>query len=246
MKTTYKITGMTCEACKYKVQSLLQKSMGVESVEVNLETNEAIIESLNAINIAALKNALKEAPKYQIDLPSTNDNSLSITETKSWFETYKPVLLIFFFVTAISLIAAWQTQHHFAMTWMRYFMAGFFFAFSFFKLLDVKGFAESYAMYDLIAKRIPFYGKVYPFIELLLGFLFLLNWQPLWVNAFTILLMSVSLAGVLQSVLNKTKIRCACLGAVFNLPMSTVTIIEDGLMVVMAAWMILMELKLLA
>jgi len=47
-------------------------------------------------------------------------------------------------------------------------------------------------------------------------------------------------------VLNKTKIRCACLGAVFNLPMSTVTIIEDGLMVVMAAWMILMELKLLA
>jgi len=246
MKTTYKITGMTCEACKYKVQSLLQKSMGVESVEVNLETNEAIIESLNPINIAALKNALKEAPKYQIDLPSTNDNSLSITETKSWFETYKPVLLIFFFVTAISLIAAWQTQHHFAMTWMRYFMAGFFFAFSFFKLLDVKGFAESYAMYDLIAKRIPFYGKVYPFIELLLGFLFLLNWQPLWVNAFTILLMSVSLAGVLQSVLNKTKIRCACLGAVFNLPMSTVTIIEDGLMVVMAAWMILMELKLLA
>lgn len=246
MKTTYKITGMTCEACKYKVQSLLQKSMGVESVEVNLETNEAIIESLNPINIAALKNALKEAPKYQIDLPSTNDNSLSITETKSWFETYKPVLLIFFFVTAISLIAAWQTQHHFAMTWMRYFMAGFFFAFSFFKLLDVKGFAESYAMYDLIAKRIPFYGKVYPFIELLLGFLFLLNWQPLWVNAFTILLMSVSLTGVLQSVLNKTKIRCACLGAVFNLPMSTVTIIEDGLMVVMAAWMILMELKLLA
>ncbi len=246
MKTTYKITGMTCEACKYKVQSLLQKSMGVESVEVILETNEAIIESLNPINIAALKNALKEAPKYQIDLPSTNDNSLSITETKSWFETYKPVLLIFFFVTAISLIAAWQTQHHFAMTWMRYFMAGFFFAFSFFKLLDVKGFAESYAMYDLIAKRIPFYGKVYPFIELLLGFLFLLNWQPLWVNAFTILLMSVSLAGVLQSVLNKTKIRCACLGAVFNLPMSTVTIIEDGLMVVMAAWMILMELKLLA
>jgi copper chaperone CopZ len=245
MKTTYKVTGMTCEACQYKVQSLLQKSMGVEAVEINLESNETVIESLNPINIEALKNALKEAPKYQIELPSANDSSLSIPETKSWFETYKPVLLIFFFVTTISLLAAWQTQHHFAMNWCRYFMAGFFFAFSFFKLLDVKGFAESYAMYDLIAKRIPFYGKVYPFIELSLGFLFLLNWQPLWVNLFTFLLMSVSLGGVLQSVLNKTKIRCACLGAVFNLPMSTVTIIEDGLMVAMAAWMILMELKLL-
>jgi hypothetical protein len=38
--------------------------------------------------------------------------------------------------------------------------------------------------------------------------------------------------------MNKQKIRCACLGAVFNLPMSTITIIEDLLMVAMAAWML--------
>ncbi|RYZ78221.1 MAG: heavy-metal-associated domain-containing protein, partial [Proteobacteria bacterium] len=44
--------------------------------------------------------------------------------------------------------------------------------------------------------------------------------------------------GVLQSVLNKRKIQCACLGAVFNLPMSTVTIIEDGLMIAMSAVML--------
>ena len=71
---------------------------------------------------------------------------------------------------------------------MQYFMAGFFLVFSFFKLLNLKGFAESYVM---------------------------------------------------QSVLNKKKIQCACLGAVFNLPMSTVTIIEDALMIVMSGIMIL-------
>ncbi|NCU04658.1 MAG: heavy-metal-associated domain-containing protein, partial [Chitinophagaceae bacterium] len=40
------------------------------------------------------------------------------------------------------------------------------------------------------------------------------------------------------SVLNKRKIRCACLGAVFNLPMSTITIIEDGLMIIMSIAML--------
>jgi hypothetical protein len=43
---------------------------------------------------------------------------------------------------------------------------------------------------------------------------------------------------VLQSVFNKRKIQCACLGAVFNLPMSTVTIIEDAMMIAMSAGMI--------
>jgi hypothetical protein len=42
----------------------------------------------------------------------------------------------------------------------------------------------------------------------------------------------------LQSVWNKKKIQCACLGAIFDLPMSTVTILENLLMVVMAAAML--------
>jgi hypothetical protein len=52
------------------------------------------------------------------------------------------------------------------------------------------------------------------------------------------LVMSISIIGVLQSVLNKRKIKCACLGAVFNLPMSTITIIEDALMIGMSAVML--------
>lgn len=54
-------------------------------------------------------------------------------------------------------------------------------------------------------------------------------------NLVTLVVMVVSSIGVIQSLLNKRKIRCACLGTVFNLPMSTVTLVEDGLMVAMAA-----------
>jgi len=75
-----------------------------------------------------------------------------------------------------------------------------------------------------------------------LGFAYLINFYPLITNAVTFLVMTVSIIGVLQSVLNKKKIQCACLGAVFNLPMSTVTIIEDALMIAMSGAMILLML----
>ena len=119
------------------------------------------------------------------------------------------------------------------------FMSGFFLVFSFFKLLNLKGFAESYVMYDVLAKRIPIWAYIYAFVELALGIAYLINFNPLVTNSITLIVMSISIIGVLQSVLNKKKIQCACLGAVFNLPMSTVTIIEDALMIAMSALMIL-------
>ena len=61
---------------------------------------------------------------------------------------------------------------------------------------------------------------------------------PLAINAITFIVMTVSIIGVLQSVLNKRKIKCACLGSVLNLPMSTITILEDALMISSAAMMV--------
>lgn len=122
---------------------------------------------------------------------------------------------------------------------MNIFMAGFFLTFSFFKMLDLKGFAESYSMYDIVAKKITAWGSIYAFIELGLGIAYATNFQPLVTNLVTFVVMTISIIGVFQSVLNKRKIQCACLGAVFNLPMSTVTIIEDALMIAMSGVMLI-------
>ena len=121
---------------------------------------------------------------------------------------------------------------------MQYFMAGFFLVFSFFKMLNLKGFADSYKMYDVVAKAIPVWAYVYAFIELGLGIAYTINLSPIVTNIITLVVMSISVVGVLQSVLKKQKIQCACLGAVFNLPMSTVTIIEDALMIAMSLVML--------
>jgi hypothetical protein len=159
-------------------------------------------------------------------------------QTGSWIETYKPILLIFAFITGVSFVMSLHNGIIHGMAFMNTFMAGFFLVFSFFKFLDLTGFATSYAMYDIVAKRIPAYGYVYPFLELGLGILYLTGYNPVFTNWATIIIMGISTVGVIESVMNKKKIQCACLGAVFKLPMSTVTIIEDLLMVGMAAAML--------
>lgn len=243
MTHTYKVSGMTCGGCQAKVQVLLSKVKGVKNVNINLANGEAIIDMDKHIATNDLKEVLNEYPKYQ--LSETNHQQYIVSpvttqdETKSWIETYKPILLIFGYIIGSTLLIEYINGRFVWMRWMNHFMAGFFLVFSFFKLLNLKGFAESYSMYDVVAKKWNSWGYVYAFVELALGFAFLSRFNPILTNTITFLVMSVSIIGVLQSVANKRKIKCACLGAVFNLPMSTVTIIEDALMIGMSVFMLL-------
>jgi copper chaperone CopZ len=242
MTHTYNITGMTCTGCQAKVQNLLSKVAGVKNVSIDLKNGTADIEMDKHISTATLKAALNEYPKYQLsEAVHIPDLSTDVEEeTKTWFVTYKPVLLIFGYIIIISGIAATTGDNFSTLQFMRVFMAGFFLAFSFFKMLDLTGFADSYSMYDIVAKKFRQWGYIYAFTELALGIAYLTDFQPFFTNFVTLIVMSVSIVGVLQSVLNKRKIKCACLGAVFNLPMSTITIIEDGLMIGMSVAMLLL------
>ncbi|TAF45249.1 MAG: heavy-metal-associated domain-containing protein [Sphingobacteriales bacterium] len=232
MKHKYHVTGITCSNCEAKVKSSLLMVENVTNVEVSKDENSATITMDKHIALDTLQNALPE--KYAISTKHHNEVS---EQTKSWFETYKPIVLIFFYITLVTSMLQLDNHHFNVMQWMQHFMAGFFLVFSFFKLLNLKGFAESYVMYDVVAKRIPAWAYIYAFVELALGIAYLTNFNPLLTNIVTLVVMIISIVGVLQSVLNNQKIQCACLGAVFNLPMSTVTIIEDALMIGMSAIM---------
>ncbi len=229
----YQITGMTCTSCEAKVKSALLMVNNVTAVEVSKADNSATITMDKHIALPDLQKALDS--KYQI---SAIHHSETLEQTKSWFATYKPVLLIGFYITVVTLLIQAGNHHFDFMQWMRHFMAGFFLVFSFFKMLNLKAFAESYVMYDVVARKIPAWAYVYAFVELALGIAFLIDFNPFVTNLVTVVVMTASIIGVLQTVLNKKKIQCACLGAVFNLPMSTVTIIEDGLMIAMSVAML--------
>ena len=235
MTHTYNISGMTCNGCVANVKNELLKLGDITAAEVRLDAPQATLSMQKHIPITSLQNAVKKAGNYNITEADGGMHHPAMKEEKASAPfTYKPIFILGAYITGITLLIEYGDGSFNGEKWMQNFMGAFFLAFSFFKLLDLKGFAESYATYDIIAKKWLGWGYLYAFIELGLGIAYLLKFNPLVTNLVTMVVMSISIVGVLKSVLNKQKIKCACLGTVFNLPMSTVTVIEDGLMIAMS------------
>lgn len=239
MTHLYQIDGMSCKSCIAKVKSELLKLGEITEAEIQLAYPQAKLTMSSHISVSTLQNTIARAGDYKI----TETGGMSVHETgggqsNNWLKTYKPLLLVFAFIIMVATISSFRDGKFHTMYWMHYFMGGFFITFSFFKFLDLKGFADSYSSYDLLATKWYSYGMIYPFLELGLGLAYISNWEPLVTSVVTVAVMGFSSIGVIKAVMNKRKIRCACLGAVFNLPMSTVTIVEDLLMVAMGIIMI--------
>jgi len=238
MNQQFAIAGMTCSSCETVINIELAKIKGVNTVKASKALNSVDIETDHSIRIDEIKSALNQYPKYKIEnVAVVNLDTTAEVETSSWLKTYKPILLVFSFLIVIALSSAFGNGAYLPknfnlFTFLHNFMTGFFLTFAFFKLLDVKGFADSFRRYDIIAKAIPSYAIAYPFIELGIGLACLLMFQLRIVYIAEIAIMAIGLIGVVQSNLKKETIQCACLGSVFNLPMSTVTIIENSLMII--------------
>jgi copper chaperone CopZ len=245
MTHEFSISGMTCDSCVANVKKTLEQVPGVTAARVSLDPPIASLDMERHIGLDELKAALKDHPKYQISEAQVKVakpalQPVEVEEKQSFLKTYKPILLVFGYILGMTLLVEFAADSFDGTRWMRHFMAGFFLIFSFFKLLDVPAFAVSYSSYDIVARRWLGWGYVYPFVELAFGLLFLTDFQPVFTNAATLVVMGVSTVGVIQSLLAKRKFQCACLGAVFNLPMSTITLVEDLLMVGMAGAMLFM------
>jgi hypothetical protein len=158
--------------------------------------------------------------------------------------SYKPLIIIITLITLVTISFAVKDLLMEQFKWsvvMMNFMAGFFLIFSGFKLIDLKGFAEGYSTYDLIAKKFFGYGYIYPFIEFSLGILYATHLVPPIVNLITFVVMGFSGIGVAIKIAKHEQFQCACLGTFLKVPLTKVTLIEDFGMAAMAALMIVMK-----
>lgn len=223
----YTIHGMHCGSCVQKIQDVLSGVKG--KIVVQLKSPQLQIESDTLPNFDDLKSKVERAGSYRLEIA----NSIEPEKITSVWATYYPLILIVGFISIVSLKGV-ENLHD----WMLHFMAGFFLVFSAFKFIDLRGFKDAYSTYDVIARKWSFYGFLYPFLELGLGLAFLFRFQLQAALLFSIILMSVSSLGVFQALLDRRTIRCACLGTALNLPMSTITLVEDLLMVGMSLTML--------
>lgn len=230
-------TDLHCGACVARVRPLLDAAADVRRWEADTDGPETVLtvegEGITAERVGAL---LSPAGYHVLGEEVATPQEAAPAEKPT---SYFPLLLVLFYLVGLTAAVEVAFGHFDPMRVMAHFMAGFFLVFSFFKLLDLRAFADAYGSYDIVAAKWPLYGFVYPFIELALGVAYLTHAAPLATNAVTLLVMGVSAVGVVKALAARRKIRCACLGTVFNLPMSKITLIEDGLMLAMAAGMLI-------
>ncbi len=239
MDATYEIKGMHCGACVGRVQKAL--AAAGHTAHVTLDPPQVRLSGAAIPAKDVLAAAVASAGKYALG-PVVTDRGTPVAtvppvtlDAAGWFSTYRPLLLIVGYI-AVAAFAGTVTTGGIAWSaWMVNFMAGFFLVFSFFKFLDLAGFADAYSTYDLLAARWRPWGFIYPFLELALGLAYLFRVAPTATNIAAILLMGFSSLGVIAALRRRQQIRCACLGTVLKLPMSTITLVEDLGMVAMAA-----------
>jgi len=241
MTHTYNIKGMTCGGCKASVEKYLGQVKHVSKVAINLEKAEAEVKMDNHVATETLQQALPEkytlSEKENKNIFQMTSQSMDTTEHKSKLQQLQPLLLILFYIATASLLLHYDNWNGNAV--MLDFMGLFFIVFSFFKMLDLKNFPESFSMYDPLAKRVSLYGSIYPFIETALGLMFLMRFEIEIALIATLLVLSITTIGVTKTLFDKKSIRCACLGTALKLPMTEATFIENAIMIIMAIVMLI-------
>jgi glutaredoxin/uncharacterized membrane protein YphA (DoxX/SURF4 family) len=157
-------------------------------------------------------------------------------------KTYTPVIAVFA-VTALMALAASRAATGQALTAqaLQWFIAFSMCVLGVLKLRDVETFATMFLGYDLLARRWPPYGYLYPFAEVGAGVLMIAGVLT-WLSAPVALFIGgVGAVSVFKAVyVDKRELKCACVGGDSNVPLGFVSLVENLMMVVMAIWMLAM------
>lgn len=165
----------------------------------------------------------------------SHDNELSIPKTP-WTD-WLPLIVVLLFIAGstavVTNLVGWSLYNVLSIS-----MGFFFIYFALFKLINLPGFAMGYQEYDLIAKRSKLWAYAYPFIEVLLGALYLGLVDNIWLHVFTILITVVNCFGIAIKLAKKEVFQCACLGTVLKVPLTKVSLVEYAAMGLMAGVML--------
>ena len=146
---------------------------------------------------------------------------------------YYPLLVILLMSVLLALIFGENLEE------ITYRFMGFFLVFfSLFKWIDYKGFVVAFKEYDVTSKIFKPYPFLYPIIELVIGCGYLMLHFTAILNIATITIMFLNALSVAKAIAQKRQINCACLGTVIQLPLTTVSLFESLLMLLMAILML--------
>lgn len=175
-------------------------------------------------------------------LQKTNETNHSVKKTT--LRSYVPLVVIFILLFLATIVLTYKDIYMGSFLLSKslsYVMIGFFLTFSGFKLMDLPGFAEGYATYDLFAQKWFGYGYIYPFVEVFFGLSMILFPTTKLLYVSELLIMTFSGIGVAIKLAKHEKFQCACLGTFLKIPLTKVTLIEDFGMALLALIMLFLH-----
>lgn len=161
--------------------------------------------------------------------------ALLIPSSQSRLKAYWPLAAV---VVISGLMASALAGANTLMGWMHAYMGVFLCIFALLKLFNPSGFVSGLQKYDPLARTLPVYAYVYPYIELALGLGYLSHALPELLYIATIAVFGWGAFSVLSALRKGLNVNCPCMGTVLKVPLSTVTLTEDAAMILMAATML--------
>lgn len=160
-------------------------------------------------------------------IPTTQASDLFCLPPKYTVRDFLPLILGFVAIGVFVVLRQVAGGSLVFLTTLTDFLAGFFLVFSVLKFLDWKGFVTAFSSYDVFAKRSPWYGWLYPVIELSIGVMFYVGINIEIAAGLTLLIAFMSSLGVAHQLAHKKRIPCACMGTVFMVPLTHITLAEN-------------------
>jgi len=160
---------MHCAGCIQKIRTAIGSVAGITMVIPSLVRNEVAISMERHVSIEELNTALQQAGPYAITGEVTSHTQGMVIPPPITTEkptSYFPLILVLGYISlGVGVGQILRGGFNF-MTAMTDFMAGFFLLFSFFKLLDLRCFVDSYAESYNLTTHFRAYGYLYQFIAI--------------------------------------------------------------------------------
>jgi glutaredoxin len=155
--------------------------------------------------------------------------------------SYQPVIAIFTVSFLMALAVGWVAYDSlFTVRAIEWFISFAMCLLAVQKLQDVESFSTMFLNYDLLARKWPRYGYLYPFGEALAGIL-MISGALIWLSSpIALFIGTVGAVSVFKAVyLDKRELKCACVGGNSRVPLGFVSLTENLMMMAMGIWMLI-------
>lgn len=243
MTHTYLITQINSELEKKNLQEFLVQMPNVSHVHFPNNPRHISI-TLNSYATIEKINKYLEAYTSHVQLVKQINVHPNFTEanetTGKIFKEFGIILAILFIVTII-----YGSYHGLDSlnTFLRIYVGIILSSFGVLKIFKLMDFAESHQRYDIISKHFVLYAYLYPFIELLLGILLILNHYLILAYIILIVVLLLRTLSVLYYVAFSEGVEYAYLDGIFKIRVSYATISIDLLIILFSIFQLTLLIK---